>query len=103
MFPIQDGLLSKADFLAWLESDRLAGRNRNFVTGPGVSTYAAFARFHDENTKASEFDALPSPHCIFQSVQNGVDGNFRFDLGNAHFGGHARDDTLFDHGFRIPP
>src|SRR5437867_10516285 len=54
----QRELLHVAQVLAWLEPDRLSGRDADLRSGPGVAADPLFARFDLENAEAAQFDPL---------------------------------------------
>lgn len=85
-------------FLAGLETDRLAGGDRHFLSSAWITPYAALARFDDKDPKAAEFNAVPARQRFLHRMKQCVNGLFGFQLGDAGLLGETVDDIKFDHG-----
>lgn len=70
------------EVLAWLETDGSSRWNTNLFAGSRIPADTSLARFYPKDTEASQFDALAAfhrgPHC----VENCVDSDLGFHLGD---------------------
>jgi hypothetical protein len=75
------------EFLAWLEANSLAGRNRNFGARAGVPADAGLARPDVEDAKAAKLNAFSTTEGSFHTLEDGFDG---------HLGLRLRDPSSID-------
>src|SRR6185436_13742435 len=86
-----------AEIFAWLETDGVAGRNRNFDAGLGIAADPALAALDLENSETTELDAIAGPERRTHRFDDCFDrgrGLRARDLREVH---HAVDDVGFDH------
>src|SRR5689334_21255029 len=62
------------EVLAGLETDGLAGRDRDLDAGLGIAADALLAVAHLEDAEPAELDALALAECVLHGVDDGVDG-----------------------------
>ena len=65
-------------FLAWLEANRLTGRDGDFRPGPRVAANPGLTGTDIEYTKAAQFDPVTRSERFFQTFKNCIDSGFRF-------------------------
>lgn len=68
------GLVDQLEFFAGFEANSSSGRDADFGSGAGVSSYPGFAWLHVENAKAAEFDAVVGTESVLHGFKNGVNG-----------------------------
>src|SRR2546426_8349189 len=93
-----DFFLLALQFLPRLETNRLPGRNRDFLAGARVSPDAAFPRLDHEHTKAAQLNAVAARQRVLHRMKQSIDGLLGFELGDAGAIGETIDDIEFDHG-----
>ena len=79
-------------FLAGLETHRLAGCDADFGSGAGIATDAGFARANAENAKSAQFDALAGCQSLFEAFEDGIHGCLSFGAGKTG----ALDNVMYD-------
>src|SRR5258706_10916366 len=85
------------EIFAGLEADRPARRNADFLAGARVAANAALARLHLEDAEATQLDALAALHGGPHRIEDGVDSNLGFDLGDVGDFRDFVDDVDLDH------
>jgi hypothetical protein len=66
------------EFLAWLESNSLAGRNRNLGARAGVPANAGLARADIEDAKTAKLNAFPAAEGSLHALEHGFDRHLGF-------------------------
>ena len=80
-----------------LEADSPPRRDADFLSGAGVATDAALARFHLEHAKSAKFDTIAALHGEPHRIKYGVDRNLGLDLGDVGDFRNFVDDIDLDH------
>jgi hypothetical protein len=83
-------------FLAGLETHRLAGRDADFGTGAGIATDAGFARANAENAKSAQFDTLTGCQGRFEAFEDGIHGRLSLGAGKTSALDNVMDDVLLN-------
>src|SRR6185436_193374 len=89
--------LQSLQLFAWLEADRLAGRDRHLDAGLRVTPHAALAVADLEDAEAAQLDPFAAGERVLDRVEDGVDRLGRLDAGDVARVGDAVDDVRFDH------
>src|ERR1019366_2819533 len=76
-------LLQRLQLLAGLETYGLAGRDRDFRAGARIASDPRFARFHVEDSEATQFDAVARFERFLHGFEDRLDCHFGFGLGDA--------------------
>ena len=69
---IRQTIFVRLQLFAWLEANRLARRNRDFLAGARVAADAALARFHHKDAKAAQLDPVATRQCVFHRIEQRV-------------------------------
>src|ERR1043165_3863661 len=85
------------EVLPWLEADRPAGRDADFLAGPRIAADAALARLYLKDAESPKLDAFAALHGHSHRVEHRVDGYLGFDLGNVGDFRNFVDDVDLDH------
>ena len=80
-----------------LEADRPTGWDAYFLPRSWVPSDASLARFHLEDAKATQFDAVTTLHRQTHRVEHGIDRYLGLDLGNVRDLRDLVDDVDLDH------
>ena len=72
--------MQRLQFLAGLEADRFAGRNRHFRTRAGIAPDAGFAGTYLENSESPKFDTLLPSQCFFTAPQHHIVDRVDFQI-----------------------
>jgi hypothetical protein len=92
-----DAFFMTLQFLAWFESDGLAGGNCDLFASPWVSSYSALSGFYDEHAKASQFDSFPTRKRLFHRMKQGIYGLFGLHFRDASSVGDTVNYVEFNH------
>ena len=68
------GLVDQLELFSRFEANSSPGRDADFGSGAGVSSYPGFARLHVEDAEAAELDAVVRTEGVFHGLKNGVNG-----------------------------
>ena len=74
-------LFDRLQFLAGLEANRLAGRNRNFGAGARIAADSGLAWPHVKHAKAPQFNTITLGQRAPHALENSFDGQLGFGLG----------------------
>src|ERR1035438_6896747 len=96
-------LVNRLQFLARLEADGLARRNRNFGAGPRISSDAGLARAHVEHAETAQFNAVAIGERLLHALEDGFDGELRLGLGDPGAIDDFVDDVELNHGYPPSP
>ena len=91
-------LLKRLQFFARLEAHGFSRRNINLGACAGISSDAGFARFHVENSKTPQFDAVTFCQSPLHGHEHGFHGSLSFGLGDATAGYDLSYDVELDQG-----
>lgn len=83
------------EFLAWFETDSLAGGNSHFGAGTRIASDSGLAGAHVEDTEAPELDAVTCGEGLFQAFKDRVHGGFRLVARQARTFDDVMDNVLF--------
>ena len=89
-------LVEQVQFFAWLEANSAAGSDRHFSPGPGIAPDAGFARFHAEDAKSTQLDAIAGGESILHAHEDGIDSSLGLDARKAGAFGNFMYHVLFD-------
>src|SRR5437588_9420356 len=87
----------RVQFLSRLETNCLAGRDRDLLTRTRVAADAPLARLYDKDAKAPQLDAFTAGQRFLHRMKERVHGLFRFQFRDACFVGKTVDDIKFNH------
>src|SRR5436853_7499329 len=90
--------LVRVQFLARLETNCLASRDRDLLARTRIASDTALARLYDKDAKAPQLDAFTTGQCFLHRMKERVHGLFRFQFRDAGFVGKTVDDIKFNHG-----
>jgi flavin reductase (DIM6/NTAB) family NADH-FMN oxidoreductase RutF len=96
--PSLQPLLQGLQFLARLETHRLARRNGYLGASAGIAADPGLSRLYVEHSEATQFDAITLLERTFHAIENRFHRGFRLGLGNTGPVHHFVDDIEFDQG-----
>src|SRR5260370_39056496 len=94
----RERLIDRLQFLAGLEADGLARRNRNFGASARIPPNAGLARMHVEHTKTAQLNAVAGGESLLHPLEHGFDCKLRLGLGDPGSVDHFIDDVELNHG-----
>ena len=94
----RERLIDRLQFLAGLEADGLARRNRNFGASARIPPNACLARTHVEHTKTAQLNAVAGGERLLHALEHGLDCKLRLGLGDPGSVDHFIDDVELNHG-----
>jgi hypothetical protein len=83
-------------FLAWLETNSLAGCDAHFGAGAGIAANPGFAGADTENAESAQFDALPRGQGLLEALEDRIHRGFRFGPRQSGALDYMMDDVLFN-------
>ena len=96
-------LLQGLQFLARLKPNRLSWRDRNFGTGPGISSDPGLARAHVEDTKPPELNPITFAQSFLHRLEDCFHGHLRLGLRDSRAAYDFVDDVELDQTASLSP
>jgi hypothetical protein len=84
------------EVFAGFETDGLAGGNADFGSGARVAPNAGLARFHGEDSEATQLNAITCDQRLFHAAEDGVDGSLCLGSGKSSPLDNPLNQVLFD-------
>jgi hypothetical protein len=88
--------VERMQFLAGLETDRLARRDADFGASTRVAANSGFAGTDAENAKPAQFDALTSGKGLLETLEDRIYCGLDLGAGKARALDYIMDNVLFD-------
>jgi len=90
-------LVDRLKLFARFEAHCLARRYAHFSACTRVATDAGLAGTNVEDAEAAQFNAIALRQSLLHTLEDGLDGHFRFGLGDSRLVHDFVDDVEFDH------